>query len=281
MPSATPEETIAAAGELLASKDSDAAAKLLLEEGFIKRSEPAIQAAYRELIPPGKTLREMLSSIYEGLDDSKVAVRRKVSMQIAREFSRTTVRDNVRWMRDPRAVDPLIEAMEDRDAVVRERALGALMRLVNRFYPDQRTAPIFIEYLKDEKQLNRFNAISGIGCLRQQSLLEHLVQPLEQGTDEDRAQVAAQIWGLSFETWYHMHQLPMEWSESGRRFWRKKMLEALNDPAPKVREHSARALEKLGNAATIPDLQRARDHEADANVRFYLEQALVALRPHE
>jgi hypothetical protein len=277
----TPKKTIAAAKALLASKDADAAAKLLLEEGFIKRSQPEIQAAYLDLIPPGKTLREMLSSVYRGLDDPKVAVRRKVSMQLARELSRTAVRDNVRWMRDPRAVDPLIDAMEDSDSVVRERVLGALMRLVNRFFPDQRTAPIFIRYLNDEKQSNRFNAISGIGCLRQESLLEHLVRPLAEGTDEDRAQVAAQLWGLSFETWYHMHQLPIEWSEPGRQFWRKKMLEALSDPAPKVREHATRALEKLGDVQSVAALKSAREKEENADVRFYMEQTLAALSARE
>jgi HEAT repeat protein len=183
----------------------------------------------------------------------------------------------VRWMRDPRAVDPVIKATEDSDPVVRARALGALMRLVNRFFPDQRTAAVFVRHLDDEQPLKRFNAISGIGCLRQESLLTHLVRPLEQGTDQDRAQAAAQIRGLSFETQYHMNQLLIEWSESGRNFWREKMLEALSDPAPKVREHATRALENLGDTKSIPVLQRARDKEADADVRVYMEESLKVL----
>jgi hypothetical protein len=48
----SPAKTIAAAKSLLASNSADSAATLLLEEGYIRRSQPAIQAAYLELIPP-------------------------------------------------------------------------------------------------------------------------------------------------------------------------------------------------------------------------------------
>src|SRR5262245_54034953 len=124
---------IAKAKKLLAARDGEQAAALLLEEGYIARSQPEIQAAYLELIPPNATLREMLDTIYVGLDAANVAVRRKTILGLAREFSKETVRNNVRWMRDPRASDPIIKATADPDRTVSERALGTLMRLVSRF----------------------------------------------------------------------------------------------------------------------------------------------------
>jgi hypothetical protein len=269
-------QVISAARRLLADGEVDQARTLLLEEGYMRRSQPGLQAAYLELIPPTPTLRDVLATLYQGIDDPTPAVRRRTVTRISAELSRTALRDNVRWMQDPRAVDPLITAAADTDAVVRERALGALMRLVSRYFPDQRAAPAFVGQLGSKRSLTRHNVISGIGCLRNEALLQHLVVPFEQGSEADRVLVAQQVEGLGVETPYH-HDLPtIEWTPDGRRFWRTKMMAGLEDPSAKVRMHVARALQHLGDGSSAAALMAARATEPDADARYYMGEALAA-----
>lgn len=274
------DETIGLAKKMMDFGKLDEVQGLLLDEGFVKRLDPTIQEAYFKLIPINPTLREMLDEVYVGLNDPSQKIRFKAVTQLLREFAKERLRGNFRWMRDPRASDPIIKAVSDPDSKVSQRALRALSRLVCQYFPDQRAAPAFLSKLSDRKQETRVDAISGIGCLRQEELLEYLVPLIDRGTDEDRAAVSGQIWGLSFETFGHMNQHPIEWSDSGRHFWKEKMIGALGDTYVQVRKHAARALVKLGNGKTIHALQAARDVEGDADAAFYMDDAIAALKEH-
>jgi HEAT repeat protein len=137
--------------------------------------------------------------------------------------------------------------------------------------------PAFLSKLSDTKQETRTDAISGIGCLRQEDLLMHLLPLIQNGADGDRIAVSAQIWGLSFETFQHLNQLPMEWSQSGRVFWRDKMVTALQDSNVQVRKHAARALMALGDRNSVLALKIASDLERDRDTRFYMEETIKAL----
>jgi hypothetical protein len=103
---------------------------------------------------------------------------------------------------------------------------------------------------------------------------------IDHGTDKDRAEVCRQIWGLAFEVSHPVTMIPIQWSDDGRRFWRNKLIAALRDSFVLVRRHAARGLKELGDRKTIPALQAARDVESDEDTKFYMEEAISALRPN-
>ncbi len=250
---------------------------LLLDEGYVERLQPEVQEAFLKLVPINPTLRAMLDGVYQELDASTRDVRFKALTQLAREFAREHLRDNVRWMRDPRASEPLIKAVFDPDRKIYDRALIVLSRLVCKYFPDQRSLQAFLLRLADRKQETRNRAISGIGCLRREQVLSHLVDLMDHGTDRDRAEVSRQVWGLSYETWDHMNQHPIEWTEAGRRLWKDKMVAALRDSYVDVRKSAARALQGLGTHDTLSALQAARSAEQNEDVRFYLDETIAAI----
>ncbi|MGB0911753.1 MAG: HEAT repeat domain-containing protein [Nitrospirales bacterium] len=275
---AVPKDVICSAKKLVMSGKIDEAQNLLLDEGYVKRLELTIQKAYLQLIPIGSTLHDMLEEVYKGLDDSHQNIRFKALTQLTREFAQACPRNNVRWMRDPRASEPIIKAALDPNRKIFDRALIALSTLVCKYFPDQQALTVFQLRLTDPKQETRNRAISGIACLRREEALRHLVDLIDCGTDQDRAEVVRQIWGLFDETLESMNQYPIEWSEAGCRFWRDKIVAALHDSHVLVRKHAARALKSLGDRTTLPALHAARDTEYDEDTAFYIDDTIVALK---
>jgi HEAT repeat protein len=280
-----PNEAIATARALLAEGKASDAQNLLLEEGYVKRLEPATQQAYLTLIPVNPTLQQLLDEVYPKLSDPSPKVRLDAATKLSREFSKEVPRDNVRWMRDPRASEPVIAAVSDADPKVSERAVGALARLVCRYFPDQRALPAFVAKLADRKQLARSNAITGIGCLRQEAPLAHLVELSEHGTDDDRLGVASAITGLAYESWHHKHLHPIEWTAAGRSAWIDRMIAALRDPHAGVRRQAANALNYFGDPRAIPPLRAARAAEPEGETTFYaayyIDEAIKALEQRQ
>ena len=276
------EGVVDAALALLGAGKVDDAREFLLDEGYIKRLVPEIQAAYMELIPIHPTLRAMLEEVYPGLDDPDPKVRFDTASRLSRDFSKATLRDNVRWMRDPRASQPLIDAALAPDPKVAGRAVLALARLVTKYFPDQRALPAFRSALSRPEQLIRSNAIAGIGGLRQEKALGLLADVFDQGTADDRGNIAATIAGLAFETPYSQLQHPLEWSEAGKKLWRSKMIALLGDPSAALRRQAANALNFLGDPEAIPALQAARRVEPEDDTKYYaayyMDEAIAALQ---
>jgi HEAT repeat protein len=255
---------IKTAKKFLADGNVARARDLLLDEGYVKRLDPEIQKAFLRLIPASTTLRTMLAEVYKGIANRNPDIRLDAITKLTREFSRATLRDKARWMRDPR---------------VSARALAALSKLVGKYFQDLRSLPIALAKLKDQKQNIRDSAISIIGCLRREDLLKYLVEPLEHGTEKDRTEVCGQIYGWSEAvTWDNALQGPLKWNGRSRRFWEGRMSMALRDPAVSVRKNAARALKQLGSSGSLPALQSAYRSEQDRDTRFYLDLAISSIK---
>lgn len=273
----SPEEVIDAAERLLAQGKTDEGRELLLNRGYVVRSEPLIQKAYVRLVPVGVTLQAVLDEVYPGLDDPSPKVQFDAATTLAREFTKTYPRDKVRWMRDPRASEPLIRVVQDADPKVSARALRALSCLVCRYFADQRALPTFVGKLADAKQDIRNDAISGIGCLRHEEGLEHLIGLNDGGTEVDRAEVARQVAGLAYASVPQVGQYPMAWSDGGREFWKRRMAAATRDASAGVRKQAVFALKGFGDRRMLPELKAARQVEQDKDLLFYLDDAIAAL----
>ena len=270
--------TLAQARRLLAEGRLDEARELLLIEAFVKRDEPELQTAYLELIPPTPTLLEIQAESYDDLRDPDVKVRLKAATRITRECTKVYPRHSVRWMRDPRATAPLMQAAaSDPDAKVADKALQALTCILCSYFPDQRALPVLLSRLKDSRQEARASAIGGLGCLRREELLEPLVDLLERGTERDRDLVVAVVSGLAYETEANMRQLPIRWSPQGRRRWVARMAAALGDGTASIRRSAAVALKHFMDPSALPTLRAARPNESDPTIAHFIDDAIKTL----
>ncbi|MBN1800128.1 MAG: HEAT repeat domain-containing protein [Candidatus Lokiarchaeota archaeon] len=269
---------ISTARNLYSEGKQGEARELLLKEGYIKKLEEHIQEEFLVLIPISKTLKIELDETYIKLNNSDPKVRFKAANKLLYDFSKEKIRDNIAWMRDPRAIDPLIKMVSDPDLKVSRRALKALSRLVGRYFPDLRTFPIFLEKLKDKNQEVRIDAINAIGCLGHENLLMYLVEMFEKGKDKDRSAIASQIWAWSLEPYGNPYHLPIKWSKSGRKFWIDKMEKALKDPSSSVRIHASRALRCFNEYISLKALKGAREKEKDDIVIQELDYAISTIK---
>jgi HEAT repeats len=270
--------TLTQASRLLAEGRLDEARELLLVEAYVKRDEPTLQATYLNLIPPTPTLLEIQAESYDDLRNPDAKVRLKAATRITRECSKVYPRHSVRWMRDPRATAPLMQsATSDPDAKVADKTLHALACILCAYFPDQRALPVLLSRLKDTRQEARASAISGLGCLRREELLDHFVDLLERGTTRDRELVIGTVSGLAYETEANLRQLPMQWTVENRRRWVARMVVALGDEAASIRRPAAVALKCFMDPSALPALRAARPIETDATIAYFIDDAIKTL----
>lgn len=273
-----PHRTLAQARRLLTEGRLDDARELLLVEAYVKRDEPTLQAAYLKLIPPTPTLLEIQAESYNDLRDPDAKVRLKAATRITRECTKVYPRHSVRWMRDPRATAPLMQsATGDPDAKVADKTLHALACILCSYFPDQRALPVLLSRLKDTRQEARASAISGLGCLRREELLDHFVDLLERGTTRDRELVIGTVSALAYETEASQRQLPIRWTAESRRRWVARMVVALADEAASIRRPAAVALKCFMDPSALPALRAARPNESDPTIASFIDDAIETL----
>jgi hypothetical protein len=242
-PSMSPESIVQEARRLLDHGQGLEARELLLRKGFIKALQPEIQAAFMSLIPPSPTLRKMLDGPYRDLQSETAATRLRGLIHIAREIASDSPLDGVRWMRHPRASQPLIERLSDTDQEVAAQALLVLTRLVWRYFPDQRARAALLPLLSSPDQERRLSAIGALAWLRSEESVEPLAPLLAEGTDQDRLAVAASLASVLNENQSSLQQTPLQLSAPGRQRWRQRLRAAAQDPSEPVRSSAHTALE--------------------------------------
>jgi HEAT repeat protein len=275
---------IAQAKKLLAEGKQDEAHDLLLDEGYVLRSEPTIQKAFLKLTPIRPTLQTLLDERYRGLYSVDSKVRFKAIASVNSELCRQTLRNNVFWMRDPRAADPIIKALSDPDAKVAERAWITAAHLVN-YFPDQRLLPLALKKLKNPKPNHRAIAIGIISAFRNEELLLHLVDVLDHGEEGDRMAVISQVWGHFLEESRLKALRPylpvIRWSPSGRTLWKRKFINALSEQNRTIRTQAVHGLRALGESDALPELEAARQREQDADILYRLDEAIKGIKSGE
>jgi hypothetical protein len=277
-------DVIAKARALIENGQEDDARDLLLDEGYIQRSDAKIQKAFVELVPISKTLATILEERYRGIDDDDPKIRFRAVAAVNRELCRQTLRNNVFWMRDPRAVDPLAHAATDRDAKVLERALIAVAHVVA-YFPDRRLADLALANLSSPKPKRRALAIAIVSGLRNEELLAQLAPVFERGTPADRNVVLSSVWGhfLPESTLRALRPyLPViRFTGEGRALWKKIFLAALAEEDVTTRKQAVHALHALGDEDTLPSLEAVRRKERDENILYFLDQTIEGIRRGE
>jgi HEAT repeat protein len=183
---------VARAKQLVASKKIDEARKLLLDEGFVQRSDRAVQAAYLELIPPADAKPE-LNEPLRRLASSDPDVRYKAIQAISREMFQESSIPRQAWASDPRVTTVLIDALEDEDKRVVEEAAGVLAVIVGRYFADLRAFEPLVPLLESGRKQTRVNAVAAIGKLSHQDRWRVLLPMFKDKAAEVRRSAVRQV----------------------------------------------------------------------------------------
>ncbi len=125
--------------QLSASGKLEDGKELLLREGYIEAINTEIQDAYLEFIPPTLELEKELATSLKQLFDKDISIRRKASVYINKQSRGNWTTKQRGWLRDPRTVGLLIEALKDEDEKVVINACIALGMISKRYdYNDLR-----------------------------------------------------------------------------------------------------------------------------------------------
>jgi HEAT repeat protein len=211
---------------------------------------------------------------------------------------------------DPKAVDPLINALKDEDEYVRKNAAGALGKI-----GDPKAVDPLINALKDDDIGVRWRVVEALGKLGDPKAVDPLTNALKdenkymrQGAAEalgkigDPKAVDALINALKDEEWFMRHRAAEALGKIG---WKPKdneekawylvanrdyeslklgkhsvdpLINALNDDVNSVRKWAAEALREIGDVRAVePLIQAISSRELVENVRVSIAEALGML----
>ncbi|CAM2068932.1 HEAT repeat domain-containing protein [Sulfidibacter corallicola] len=261
---------IAEAKRLLARGDVGEAKELLLKAGFIDDLDPAVQAAYYDLIPPDPALLRRMDGVLRDLGgDRDVATRTRAAGLIALEAAAEESLETDAWIRDPRVTDALMEALGNGPAGLVKEAAMALTHIVLRYFADYRVRTAFLPLLHGRHAVVRRLACSVVGALAHPDNCELLLPLLEDKAAEVRREAVVVL-----SEWFE----ELRPGEGVRMQITVALEKALADPDPQMRERAAFALGNLGDYRSSGALERALAGEGEHLVRETMEEALAQLK---
>lgn len=151
------------AEKLLEQGHQTDAKDLLLNEGFVKRLNPDIQKAYLTLIPESEELLREKKTSLEELFSPNVNKRIKASSYIFKEGRREFAHSRA-WLGDPRTIDLLFAALQDKEPKVIENITGALWMISHggRYNRDLRIYNKLLELVASDHNETVRNAALGL-----------------------------------------------------------------------------------------------------------------------
>lgn len=158
-------------------------------------------------------------------------------------------------LRDPRAVEPLLQALTDPDVLLQAKAIDALGKI-----GDERAVPALFPFLGDQRETAggwlREHAAAALHRLGQEHLTEAFSQVLE-GHQEALGTLAGEYRAATIQG----------------------LVRALDSPDPIRAVHAAEALAAMGAVEALPALQSKgrRRRIADANLKAAWDQAIAHL----
>ena len=164
------------------------------------------------------------------------------------------------WRVPAVAVTPaLVERLDDREASVRQWSATALGTI-----RDPRAVEPLMKSLDDEATSVRLEAIRSLRQIRAPASVEelksHAMSP-DFGFDEQREALAAVLEIVDDDA--------------------RALLDMMETPVPRVRQHLARGLGALGDESILSEMQRLLRRERNWNVRRELRRAIQLIRRRE
>lgn len=155
---------ITRAQELVDQGKIDEARDVLLEAGFVRSDDEAVQREFVRLIPQSPALaahRDILARV----SARDAASRYKALNAISREVYQETSPDLKSWLADPRTTDVLIAAAGDNDPKVAQEAAAVLYIVLERYFADLRAFSPLVALLESKRKQTRLYAVFGIAEL--------------------------------------------------------------------------------------------------------------------
>jgi len=152
--------------------------------------------------------------------------------------------------RDPRAIQPLLEALADCEKPVREQATLALSSI------GKAAIQPLIETLREPKWQTRYRAAEALGRIADETAVKPLIRTLRDSRDHVRYMAAKGLWGL------------------GDSRAVEPLVILLKDENRYVRLMAVRALAAIGGRTVREALTEAASREPDEKVREAIREAL-------
>jgi HEAT repeat protein len=256
------------AEQLIAQNRMLEARDLLLEAGYQNLDKKA-QDAYNRLIPLSDILKEQLAGPLKQLKSSDSAERLRAARAISRQALKMPTRERSAWLKDPRTMSPLIEALEDCNSRVVEEAVIAVEEIIRRYYRDRRAYPQLVRLLQSKSATTRYWAVEGVGLLGGKDSLEEILPLLKDHAVKVRSQVCSIVTNLAM-----LRQLP----DRLKQRLEAPMIEALYDNAHEVRSAAACALREIGSRSALPDLEKVLAKEKQRRRKDDFATAIAAIK---
>ena len=175
---------------------------------------------------------------------------------------------------DERAVEPLIQALKDKDSDVREGAAEVLVKI-----GEPAVEPL-IRALKDENQFVRWGAALALGEIGDKRAVEPLINALKDEDSDVRMEAAEALDQMGWKPGYVTEKAyylvaKKEWDEAVKLGEPavEPLINALKDEDSGVRWKAAEALEEIGDERAVEPLINALKDE-DSGVREGAAEAL-------
>jgi HEAT repeat protein len=264
----TTRSIIPQAERLIAQSRVLEARDLLLEAGY-QNLDKKVQEAYDRLIPPNDILEKQLAGPLKDLKSSDPAERLRAARAISRQALKMPTREREAWLKDPRTMSPLIEALEDSEPRVVEEAVTAVEEICRRYYRDQRAYPRLVRLLQSKSATTRYCAVKGVGILGGEGSFEEILPLLKDRAVKVRTQVCSVVTNLAM-----LGQL----SDQLKQRLEAPMLEAFSDTAHEVRSAAACALREIGGRSALPELEKLLAKEKNGAMKDVFAMAIAAIR---
>jgi len=186
------EEIIAQARGLLSEGKTADAKNLLLEKGYIEKSDAEIQKRFAELIPESPELSKEKQESLKKLFDADSKVRAKAADFIHRQALKSNHKLIESWQKDPRTIDILFDALADENPKVVAETTGALGAIARRYFRDLRIYAKLLEILKLKNKDAVYYAALHLDHYRIDSKWDELLEILE---DKTTPKIAGAILG--------------------------------------------------------------------------------------
>jgi HEAT repeat protein len=204
------------------------ARRMLLEYGYLRAEDPEARAAFLELFPPGKLLREKLDGELSQLRDPDPSKRKTAATQIARAASRVISNEREQWLGDPRTTEVLIAALDrEQEPKVKKELLGALSMVIMRYFPDPRALHHLAPFLADRAADVRAYAARGVAHIPRSEKWELLLPLLKDPAALVRHHAASSV-GAGNPSWqvFEYPWIDPKMTAPTRKNWHQALTEA-------------------------------------------------------
>jgi HEAT repeat protein len=209
------------------------------------------------------------AEMLQQLRDLDPKVRLRAAQWIARQTQTQPSRAHQAWMGNRGTTGPLIEALDDPEPAVVEKAIFALTIIARHYFKDVRAYPAVVRLLQSKRQSTRSWALEAASVLRGKRCLEDVFPLCSDASPKVRAAAIAVFRDLA---------LGRPWTGDNRDRLLGMALAALDDEDREVRGRATTLLREIGDRTVPKRLKRALAKEPEAMNKQFMQMVLDEIK---